>query len=119
MNTPSSRMVGVSNTAASSRSLSSRRRVRDGWVCGWGSATTTAPFVPPAIGFFTSLPLVDLLELGLGPLHRILGLRTLHGLRVHVDDDVLRVGLGGLGRGRPRVAERAGEARRLPEQLQR
>src|SRR5262249_26055574 len=49
--------------------------------------------------------LVDLLELALGPLHRVLGLGALHGLGVHVHDDVLRVGLGGLGRGRPGVAE--------------
>src|SRR6185295_9726940 len=43
-----------------------------------------------------SLTFVDLLELALGPLHGIFGLHALNGLGVHVDDDVLGVGLGGL-----------------------
>src|SRR5438094_6768713 len=50
-----------------------------------------------------ALALVDLLELGLGPLHGVLGPHALHGLGVHVDDDVLRVGLGGLRGGWPGV----------------
>src|SRR5437867_1370663 len=45
--------------------------------------------------------LVDLLELAVGPLHGVLGLHALDGLRVHVRDDVLREDLGGLRRGRP------------------
>src|SRR5882724_11461586 len=65
------------------------------------------------------LPLVDLLQLALGPLHGVLGLGALHGLGVHVDDDVLRVGLGRLGRRRSRMAEGPRLARRLPEHLQR
>src|SRR5712692_2479037 len=63
--------------------------------------------------------LVDLLQLALGPLHGILGLRALDGLREHVHHDVLRVRLGGLGRRRPGVAEHPGLSRRLPEHLQR
>src|SRR5881396_1950023 len=66
-----------------------------------------------------ALALVDLLELGLRPLHRVLGLHALHGLGVHVDDDVLRVRLGGLGGGRPRMPEGERLAHRLPEHLQR
>src|SRR6266496_1967847 len=62
--------------------------------------------------------LVDLLELAFGPLHGVLGLRALDGLGVHVHDDVLRVGLRGLGRSRPRVAQHPRLARRLPEDLQ-
>src|SRR2546428_2375583 len=64
------------------------------------------------------LPLVDLLQLGLGPLHGVLGLHALHGLGVHVDDDVLRVGLGGLAGGRARMAEGERLARGLTEHLQ-
>src|SRR5437867_3968014 len=51
-----------------------------------------------------ALALVDLLELGLGPLHGVLGPHALHGLGVHVDDDVLRVRLGGLRRPAPPAA---------------
>src|SRR5262245_38538870 len=61
------------------------------------------------------LSLVDFLELGLGPLHRVLRLRALDGLRVHVDDDVLRVRLGGLRGRRAGMPERARQAGRLPE----
>src|SRR5206468_9291158 len=63
------------------------------------------------------LAFVDLLELAFGPLHGVLGLRALDGLGVHVDDDVLRVRLGGLGRRRARMPEGAGHAGRLPEHL--
>src|SRR5712692_3991774 len=42
--------------------------------------------------------LVDLLELAFRPLHGVLGLHALDGLGVHVRDDVLGEGLGGLGR---------------------
>src|SRR6185369_16279239 len=48
--------------------------------------------------------LVDLLELALRPLHGVLGLHALAALGQHVDDDVLRVGLGRLGRGRSGMA---------------
>src|SRR5262245_9954465 len=63
--------------------------------------------------------LVDLLELRLRPLHRVLGLRALDGLGVHVDDDVLRVRLRRLGGGRPGMAEHQRRSRRLSEHLQR
>src|SRR5437762_3904827 len=66
-----------------------------------------------------ALALVDLLELGLGPLHGVLGPHALHGLGVHVDDDVLRVRLGGLRRRRSLVAEHPRLARGAPEDLQR
>src|SRR6267378_82433 len=66
-----------------------------------------------------ALALVDLLELGFGPLHGVLGLHALHGLGVHVDDDVLRVRLRRLRRGRPLVAEHPRLAGRAPEDLQR
>src|SRR5262249_57041008 len=88
-----------------------------------GSATSTrvALPAPPAIGFFTrascSSCFVDLLQLTLGPLHGVLGLRALHGLGVHVDDDVLRVRLGGLRRRRTGMPEGARQPRRLPEYL--
>src|SRR5438552_433757 len=63
--------------------------------------------------------LVDLLELALCPLHRVLGLRALRGLGIHVHDDVLRVRLGRLRRGRPRMPEHQRRPRRLPEDLKR
>src|SRR3982074_3192652 len=59
--------------------------------------------------------LVDLPELAFRPLHGILGLHALAGLGEHVHDDVLRVRLGGLGGGRPRIAQHSRLARRLPE----
>src|SRR5262245_48510602 len=130
MNTPSSRTVGARSSAARSRSLSSRRIMPRGWAARARASATSTPVAlpaPPVIGF-TGSPahappvrgsrLVDLLELALRPLHRVLGLRALTGLGIHVDDDVLRVRLGGLGRRRPRVAQHAGLARRLPEHLQ-
>jgi hypothetical protein len=43
------------------------------------------------------ISLVDLLELAVGPLHRVLRLHALDALGVHVGDDVLGEGLGGLG----------------------
>src|SRR5262245_16003044 len=52
----------------------------------------------------SSLRLVDLLELTLGPAHGILRLRALDGLGVHVHDDVLRVGFRRLARCRARIA---------------
>src|SRR5215510_551812 len=65
------------------------------------------------------LAFVDLLELALGPLHGVFGLRALNGLSVHVDDDVLRVGLGRLGRRRAGMSEGACHAGRLTEDLKR
>src|SRR5438105_15892141 len=107
MNAPSRSTAGASSRAASSRSFSRNRVIPDGLVVrDWGSATTPAALpAPPEIGFFTSTILpVDLLELVRGPLHRVLGL-ALHTLGEHVDDDVLRVDLGGLGRRRPGEAD--------------
>src|SRR3989442_7060254 len=65
------------------------------------------------------LSLVDLLELTLGPLHGVLGRHALHALGVHVGDDVLREGLGGLRGGRPGVAEQPRVAGGRAEHLQR
>src|SRR5262245_47338466 len=126
MNTPSRSTVGARSTNARKRSFSSRlvsarrRATRDR-----GSATSTrvALPAPPAIGFFTREPcpsrFVDLLQLALGPLHGVLGLRALHGLGVHVDDDVLRVRLGGLRRRRARISEGARQPGRLAKDLER
>src|SRR5256885_15712747 len=115
MNTPSKTTVGVRRTNARKCSFS-RRLVsvprRDAPECGSASTRVALP-APPAIGFFTlstrRSTFVDLLQLALGPFHRVLGLHALHGLGVHVDDDVLRVGLGGLGRRRARMPEGARE----------
>src|SRR5437016_1838936 len=65
------------------------------------------------------LSLVDLLELTLGPLHGVLGRHALHALGVHVGDDVLREGLGGLRGGWPGVAEQPRVAGGRAEHLQR
>src|SRR5689334_2193392 len=65
----------------------------------------TLRFIGSLLGAWTASALVDLLQLSLGELHGILGLGALHGLGVHVGDDVLRERLGGLGRRRTRVAE--------------
>src|SRR5215831_8950120 len=126
MNSPSRSTVGARSTNARKRSFSSRLvRARRCATRERGSATSTrvAPPAPPAIGFFTPEPrpscFVDLLQLALGPLHGVLGLRALHGLGVHVDDDVLRVRLGGLRGGRAGMPEGARKTRRLPEDLQR
>src|SRR5262245_46038117 len=138
MRSPRSTTVGASSSEASSRSLSSMRVSRGGCAaCGRGSATSSRaapPPAPPAIGRFTatSLPLaesrqpgrdpsalVDLLELGLGPLDGILGLHALDRLGVHVDDDVLREYLRCLARGGAGVAEDPRVARGRPEDLER
>src|SRR5215472_1289723 len=63
--------------------------------------------------------LVDLLELGLRPLHGVLGLRALRGLGVHVDDDVFRVRLGRLGRRGTLIAEHPRLAGGAAEHLER
>src|ERR687892_502560 len=118
MNIPSSRTAGASSMAASSRSFSRKALGRARDVRGWGNATEPAAFpAPPAIGFFTLGSPVDALELAGRPLDRVLGLHALDGLSVHVHDDVLRVDLGGLGRGRPGVAEHARGSGRLPVDL--
>src|SRR3990172_3707179 len=110
MNTPSSRTVGASRTAASNRSFS-RNRVRGGagWDAGGGGSAASspaAPPAPPAMGFFNEASaLVDLLQFPLGPLHGVFGLHALDRLRVHVDDDVLGVHLGRLGGRRSGVSE--------------
>src|SRR5262245_58673950 len=66
-----------------------------------------------------SSALVDLLQLALGPRHRVLGLGARDRLGEHVDDDVLGVRLVRLGGGRAGVAQHQRLARRLPEHLQR
>src|SRR5438128_4448492 len=123
MKTPSKATAGKSSTNASKRSFSRIWPRGFGDVRGWGSATSmpAALPAPPAIGFFntcSSSALVDLLELALGPFHRVFGLHALNGLRVHVDDDVLGVRLGGLGRRWSGMPERKRLAGRLPEHLQ-
>src|SRR5436309_15607453 len=97
MNIPRISTVGVRSTSARKRSFSRRPvRVRrcEARECGSATSTGAALPAPPAIGFFTRTSrrsrFVDLPHLALSPLHRILGLHALHGLGVHVDDDVLR-----------------------------
>src|SRR5262247_4750596 len=101
MKSPSRSTVGARSTAASSRSFSRKAPCRAGRCEVRARGSATAPAVspaPPAIGFFTFDSSIDLLQLALGPLHRVLGLRALHALGEHVDDHVLAVRLGGLGR---------------------
>src|SRR5947208_6947738 len=125
MNAPRRTTVGVRRAKARSLSFSRRRsnarRRRTAPVCGSATSTRAALPAPPAIGFFKRSTcrsaFVDLLQLAFGPLHRVLGLHALDGLGVHIDDDVLRVGLGGLGRRRARMPECASQAGRLPEYL--
>src|SRR5262245_56939568 len=131
MNSPSRSTAGASSSAASSHSLS-RNRVspRGRAIRGAGSATVAAVALPasPEMTRFTrdplawravaASPLVDLLELALGPLHGVLGLRALDGLGEHVHDDVLRVALGGLGRGRAVGSEHSRLADGPPEHLE-
>src|SRR5215831_1538490 len=126
MNTPSRSTVGARSTNARNRSFSSRLvSARRCATRERGSATSTrvALPAPPAIGFFTREPcpscFVDLLQLALGPLHGVLGLRALHGLGVHVADDVLRVRLGGLCRRRAGMPAGPRQPRGLPEYLKR
>src|SRR5215470_14264881 len=126
MNRPSRSTVGARSTNARKRSFSSRLvSARRCATRERGSATSTRVAVPapPAIGFFTPEPcpscFVDLPQLALGPLHGVLGLHALHGLGVHVDDDVLRVRLGGLGRRRSRIPEGACQPRCLAKDLER
>src|SRR6185369_6550888 len=112
MKSPRRMIVGARSTHPSTRSFSrGLLRTTAGRVTGATPGTTvacpTSPR-PPAIGRMrrpslmtgppsrSRLRAVDLFQLGLGPLHRFLGRHALDGLRVHVDDDVLRIGLGGL-----------------------
>src|SRR5438874_8914148 len=122
MNMPSNSTVGVSSRAASRRSLS-RKRVSpwDRRVRGWGSATTTAPFFPPAIGFFTAEPClsVNLLQLGGRPLDGVLRPGPLGALGEHIHDHVLAVDLRRLRRGRTGEAHRTRVVGRGPETLHR
>src|SRR5215510_417847 len=126
MNAPSSTTVGARRAAASRRSFSRMRSSRGGWaVPERGSATSTRAALPapPAIGFFKLATcrsaFVDLLQLGLGLLHGVFRLRALYAAGVHVDDDVLRVGLGSLGGRRAGMPEGACQSGRLTENLQR
>src|SRR6266850_5109042 len=124
MNTPRRSTVGVRSTNARKRSFSRRlasARRCEARECESATSTGAALPAPPAIGFFTRTlrrsSFVDLFQLAFGPLHGVLGFHALDGLGVHVDDDVLRVGLGGLGRRRTRMPEGARQAGRLPEDL--
>src|SRR6266508_5592810 len=107
MKSPSRTIAGASRRVARRRSLSSQR-VSRGWrkAPAWGSvaAMPLAPPEPPAIGFCEFLS-VDLPQLARRPADGVLGLRALAGLGVHVGQDVLRVGLGRLGRRRSRIAD--------------
>src|SRR5437870_6507518 len=124
MKAPSRTTVGLRSANARSRSFSRRRsNARRCAVLGCESATSTRAALPapPAIGFFKPMPcrsgFVDFLQLAFGPLHSLLGFHALDGLGVHVDDDVLRVGLGGLGRRWVRMPVGAREAGRFPVYL--
>src|SRR5438552_2948255 len=125
MNAPRRTTVGVRRAKARSLSFSRRRsnarRRRTAPECGSATSTRAALPAPPAIGFFKRSTcrsaFVDLLQFAFRPLHSVLGLHALDGLGVHVDDDVLRVGLGGLGRRRTGMSEGARQAGRLPEYL--
>src|SRR6266436_10410485 len=106
MNIPSSTTVGASRIPASSRSLSRKRVSPLGReVPGWDSTASSPAALPdpPAMDFFMRFSSVDLLELLARPLDGVLRLRALDALGEHVDDDVLRVGLGGLRRRQPNV----------------
>src|SRR5262245_28813482 len=119
MNRPSRMTVGNRRTAPSTRSSSRACNHLVARGSAWGVATgraaaSTAPPDPPAIlRALTSVPhgfrahhlAIDLLEFALRPFDRLLGRHALDRLGVHVDDDVFRVHLAGLGRGRPFVAE--------------
>src|SRR5713101_5521575 len=72
----------------------------------------------PRLAASLTLALVDLLELAFRPLHGVLGLHALDALGIHVGHDVLREALGGLGRGRPRIAEETRVAGRRAEHLE-
>src|SRR6266478_4244510 len=65
------------------------------------------------------LSLVDLLQLGLGPFHRVLGAHALDRLGVHVGDDVLGERFRRLGRRRAGVAEQPRVAGGRAEHLER
>src|SRR5882724_9812900 len=107
MNSPSRRIAGASRSVASRRSLSSQRVMRPGLDAparGSVVAIPAAPPDPPAIDFFNWLS-VDLPQLARRPRDGVFRLGALAGLGVHVGQDVLRVDLGGPGRGRSRVAD--------------
>src|SRR6266478_2774199 len=111
MNIPSNTTVGASRMPASSRSFSRKRVSPLGREVPWRGSTASSPAAlpdPPAMDFFMRFSSVDLLELLARPLDGVLRLRALDALGEHVDDDVLRVGLGGLRRRRPRVPEDPG-----------
>src|SRR3989338_8084262 len=123
MKTPSRMTVGARSSPASSRSFSRKRVSGAGWeVPGGGGGPPAPPGAgpprPPRDRLLQVLS-VDLLQLTLGPLDGILGLRAAGGLGVHVHDDVLRVGLGGVGRRGALVAQHEGLARRALEDPQR
>src|SRR5215211_3799293 len=124
MNMPSSTMVGTSSTNASQRSSSSNRCRRGGGASRSVVAETALiamfdprpedSLIPTENGEGDGLTSdVDLRELSLCPLHGILGGHALHGLCVHINDDVLGYDLGCLARRGPLVASEAPCARRL------
>src|SRR5580765_5127335 len=125
MNSPSSTTVGESRRKPSTRSFSSAwpsdgRRAAARGATVRREAASAAPLAPPAIDrgsrAATSVPRlsVDPLQLTLRPLGSILGGHALDRLGIHVHDDVLRVGLAGLGARRPREPEELEGPRRGP-----
>src|SRR5438045_9282937 len=91
MNRRSSSAVGNSSAMASQRS-SSRRRSRGAGRLASTPETAVTAMAHPSLGTMCRWPgsPVDLLQFDLGPLDRVLGRHALHGLGVHVGDDVLR-----------------------------
>src|SRR5436309_11926668 len=75
-----------------------------------GSMLWSAMALPAAPGLG-----VRLLQLALGPPHRVLGLHALDGLGVHVHEDVLDQGLGRLAARRTGISGPAAKLRRFPE----
>src|SRR5712692_2147443 len=120
MKRPSISTVGASRTPASTRSLS-RIRSHDAGRAAWalGSATRTGAALPTVSATWRGVLAIDLLQLTRSPFHGVLGVHALHGLGVHVRDDVLRVRLGGLGRRRTGEAEHAGATGRRAVALHR
>src|SRR5215472_13142341 len=77
--------AGPATQLAVSRTMMPSRR-RETWVSGPGCSGSLARITRPA-----SALAVDLDQFAGGPLDRVLGLRALHALGVHVHDHVLRV----------------------------
>src|SRR5690348_1617669 len=124
MKSPSNSTVGESRRKPSTRSFSSAWPSLAARIVARGAtvkreAASAAPPAPPAIerGSRATSVLrlsVDPFQLALRPLRGLLGGHALDGLGVHVDDDVLRVRLAGLGARRPREPEELEGPRRGP-----